>query len=185
MMKGSKLFVGLLALGVMNAAWACEVTQHAIGGVRLGMTTKQVKQTFPKAKIKRISDGEGIALISILLQPKVEIWAHADEEDVDKPINFNKKIKWLSSSSPACKTATGVHTGMKLAEVEKRYGKFMRIQRSEIEAREFAYFQKQPKWLEIQVESGSGVFPENADLAATTRRYTKNAVVEQLSIASH
>ena len=74
---------------------------------------------------------------------------------------------------------------MKLAEVEKRYGKFLKIQRSEIEAREVAYFQKQPKWVEIQVESGSGVFPENADLAATTRRYTKNAVVEQLSIASY
>ena len=185
MMKNSKLFVALLALGVMNAAWACEVTQRAIGGVRLGMTTKQVKQAFPKAKIKRISDGEGVALISILLQPKVEIWAHADEEDADKPINFNKKITWLSSSSPACKTATGVHTGMKLAEVEKRYGKFLKIQRSEIEAREFAYFQKQPKWVEIQVESGSGAFPENASLAATTRRYTKNAVVEQLSIASY
>ena len=184
-MKGSKLFVGLFALGMMNVACACEVTQHTIGGVRLGMTTKQVKQKFPKAKIKRISDGEGIALISILLQPKVEIWAHANEDDPEKPINFNKKITWLSSSSPACKTATGVHTGMKLAEVEKRYGKFIRIQRSEIEAREFAYFQKQPQWVEIQVESGSGVFPENAELAATTRRYTKNAVVEQLSIASY
>ena len=169
---------------MINAAWACEITQQAIGGIRLGMTTKQVKQKFPQAKIQRSSDGEGVALIMIRLQPKIEIVAYADEINPDKPINVNRKIIWLGSNSPNCKTAAGVHKGMKVAEVEKRYGKFINIQRSEIEAREFANFKNQPKWLTIQVEHGSGAFPENAELAAKTRRYVKNAVVEQLSIYS-
>jgi len=58
-----------------------------------------------------------------------------------------------------CETSQGVHAGMPVAEVEKRYGRLLRIFRSEIESREFAEFEKRPNWADLQV---TGLNPDGA-----------------------
>ena len=184
-MFDKKLWISLLLLGAMSGAMACEINQQAIADVRLGMNIKQVKQKFPQAKITRTSDGEGLALIDIKLKPNLSLLAYADEEDANKPVNQNRKITWLATDSAVCKTKAGVYAGMKLAEVEKYYGNLREIVESEIEAREFAQFSRQPTWLNIQAESGAGIFPKNtnSDGAKRSKRYQKNATVVRLSIS--
>ena len=54
----------------------------------------------------------------------------------------------------ACVTRDGVHPGMALGEVEQRYGRLKRLRVTDTEMREYAEFEKQPPWLEIQVGNG-------------------------------
>ena len=76
----------LIAALSAPAAAECLIQANSIGGIRLGQTPAQVKQQFPRARLRRTSDGEGVSYIAIALPNGTEIIAHqASVEDDSSP----------------------------------------------------------------------------------------------------
>ena len=176
----SALILGL----AMPAAAECLIQKDGIGGIKLGQNLKQVKQKFPKAKMDKISDADGVSFVAITLSKDVLVFASQDgEDDPDTPIKLHKKINFLETDSPTCHTASGVHPGMKIKDVEAKLGKVKGIQLSEIEAREYATFARQPKHFGFRVEQGTGIYPSKGETPNQTRRYHQTGRIEAISVS--
>ena len=168
----------------MPAAAECLIQKDGIGGIKLGQNLKQVKQKFPKAKMERTSDAEGVAYVAITLSKDVMVIAFQDgDDDPDSPIKLHKKIDSLSTYSPACHTASGVHPGMKIKDAEAKLGKVKKIIMSEIEAREYVTFARQPKNFTFEVERGTGIYPGKGEAPNQTRRYRQTGRIEAISVS--
>lgn len=166
------------ALGA-QADSGCLVSAQGIGGVRLGMSTAEVQHRWPQAEISRRRDAEGVALIRIRLSPQVVIDAFANEEDPEDPINRAAKFTWLSTMSPACRTAGGVQPGMRLRQAAQKLGTLKKMTLTEIEMREFAEFARQPQWLVLLVAGG---IYDGQTVPQTTRRYENDARIVALEV---
>ena len=176
----SALILGL----AMPAAAECLIQKDGIGGIKLGQNLKQVKQKFPKAKMDKTSDADGVSFVAITLSKDILVFASQDEEDdPDTPIKLHKKINFLETDSPTCHTTSGVHPGMKIKDAEAKLGKVKRIQLSEIEAREYATFARQPKHFGFRVEQGTGIYPGKGETPNQTRRYHQTARIEAISVS--
>lgn len=176
----SALILGL----AMPAAAECLIQKDGIGGIKLGQNLKQVKQKFPKAKMERTSDAEGVAYVAITLSKDVMVIAFQDgDDDPDSPIKLHKKIDSLSTYSPACHTASGVHPGMKIKDAEAKLGKVKKIIMSEIEAREYVTFARKPKNFTFEVERGTGIYPGKGEAPNQTRRYRQTGRIEAISVS--
>ena len=170
----------------MPAAAECLIQKDGIGGIKLGQNLKQVKQNFPKAKIERTSDGDGMAYVAITLSKDVLVFASQDgQDDPDTPIKLHKKIDFLETGSSACRTASGVHPGMKIKDAEAKLGKVKEIHLSEIEAREYAIFVHQPKHFSFEVESGTAIYSGKGEVPNQTRRYRKTGLIEAISVSKY
>ena len=176
-----------LVLGLaMPAAAECLIEKDSIAGIKLGQNLKQVKQKFPKAKMERTSDAEGVAYVAITLSKDVLVFAFQDgEEDPDAPIKLHKKIDFLETDSPACHTASGVHPGMKIKDAEAKLGKVKQIIMSEIESREYAIFTRHPKHFEFRMEMGTGIYPGKGEAPNQTRRYRKTRHISLISVSKY
>lgn len=176
----SALILGL----AMPAAAECLIQKDGIGGIKLGQNLKQVKQKFPKAKMDKISDADGVSFVAIALSKDVLVFASQDgEDDPDTPIKLHKKINFLETDSPTCHTASGVHPGMKIKDVEAKLGKVKGIQLSEIEAREYATFARQPKHFGFRVEQGTGIYSGKGETPNQTWRYRQTGRIEAISVS--
>ena len=176
--------MGALVLGLaMPAAAECLIQKDSIGGIKLGQSLKQVKQKFPKAKMERTSDAEGVAYVAITLSKDVMVIALQDGDDnPDSPIKLHKKIDSLETYSSACHTVSGVHPGMKIKDAEAKLGKVKKIIMSEIESREYAIFTRHPKHFEFRMEMGTGIYPGKGRAPNQTRRYRKTGLIEGISV---
>ena len=176
----SALILGL----TMPAAAECLIQKDSIGGIKLGQNLKQVKQKFPKAKMDKTSDADGVSFITITLSKDILVFASQDgEDDPDAPIKLHKKINFLETDSPTCHTTSGVHPGMKIKDAEAKLGKVKGIQLSEIEAREYATFVRQPKHFGFRVEQGAGIYPGKGETPNQTRRYSQTGRIEAISVS--
>lgn len=180
------IFLTLTFGCALPAAAECLISPNSIGDVSLGQNLKQVRQKFPKAKFKRESDAEGAAFVDITLSKDITVSAHLNgDDDLDAPLRLNKKIIWLGTSSPACRTASGIRPGMKIQDAEAKLGKLKRISLSEIEMRETAEFTRMPKQITFRVESGAGIYADQDKIPNQTRRYRKNSRIETISVSSY
>ena len=59
-------------------------------------------------------------------------------------------------------TAHGIHPGSLVSDAESVYGKITRIDRSEIESREYVTFANQPPHLTFRLEAESGIFGDSS-----------------------
>lgn len=176
----SALILGL----AMPAAAECLIQKDGIGGIKLGQNLKQIKQKFPKAKMDKTSDADGVSFITITLSKDILVFASQDgEDDPDAPIKLHKKINFLETDSPTCHTTSGVHPGMKIKDAEAKLGQVKGIQLSEIEAREYATFARQPKHFGFRVEQGAGIYPGKGETPNQTRRYHQTARIEAISVS--
>ena len=177
--------ISALILGfAMPAAAECLIQKDSIGGIKLGQNLKQVKQKFPKAKMDKTSDADGVSFVAIALSKDVLVFASQDgEDDPDTPIKLHKKINFLETDSPTCHTTSGVHPGMKIKDAEAKLGKVKGIQLSEIEAREYTTFARQPKHFGFIVEQGAGIYPSKGGAPNQTRRYRQMARIEAISVS--
>ena len=89
----------------------------------------------------------------------------------------------METDSPTCHTASGVHPGMKIKDVEAKLGKVKRIQLSEIEAREYATFARQPKHFGFRVEQGTGIYSGKGGAPNQTWRYRQTGRIEAISVS--
>lgn len=159
------------------------ITSTSVDKVKLGMTVAEVRKAIRPKTIRRTTDGEGVALIEVKEGKKKIMSLYAGESNPESNINQSAKITNIEVWSPCYKTAAGVYVGMPLKEVEQHYGNLKEIYLTEIESREYAEFEKQPKGLSLRVYSKNGtagIYPEGS---IKTKHFRADAYV--LSILVH
>jgi hypothetical protein len=161
-----------------NEAALCAITENGIGPIKLGMTLLEAKRVFPKATFSRGSDGEGLAKVNVSTKEFRVMVLFAGEHDKDKPINWSKRISSIEAFSSSCSTRLGVRPGSLVAETEKRYGKVLKIVKSEIESRQFAEFRNQPRGMIFRIDY-SGIFTAGQ---TETVRYHPDAKIYSIAI---
>ena len=149
------------------------ITESGIGTVTLG---KPIGSTG--IKYERTSDGEGVALVAVAIGADTII-AYLGEEDPSSPVNLARAVESLETMSPRFATDRGVHAGSLITEVEKIYGTTKRIDKSEIESREYITFENQPPYLTFRIDAGSGLFEPDS---MTTTRFAPDTRIFSISI---
>jgi hypothetical protein len=156
----------------------CVISQSGIAPVRLGMTLQEAKKAFPSATFRRTSDGDGAALVSVSLGKEEWMTLHAGEDDPQVPIDWAKRIRFIETFHSACKTMNGVHPGLPVADVEKRFGRTREIVQSEIESREYIRFWNQPARFVFRLNY-SGIFAEGS---RSTSRFSPDARIYSIAV---
>jgi hypothetical protein len=169
-----------LFLAAMSAsAQANLITSNAVGKVKLGMTIAEVRKAVAPMKLSRTSDGEGVALIAVKQGKNEMMTIYANEEDREARIDNNAKVDQVWVWSRSYKTASGVHPGMLVSQVEKLLGPVKEIVRSEIESREFAEFTNQPRGIQYRLDAGEGDFPSGTSI---TTKYAPTAKIFSINV---
>lgn len=159
----------------------CVISTTGMGPIRLGMTLREAKAAIADASFQRSTDGDGAALVSVLIGKEHLMTLHADEVDPERPIDWTRKIDFVETFNPSCKTADGIFPGMPARNAEKKLGKTTKIIQSEIESREFIYFQNQPKNFLFRLDY-SGRFPEGA---RKTKKFSEGAKILSIGVSRH
>jgi len=139
------------------------ITEDGVGGFRLGSTLAAVRRELPGATFARTSDAEGAALVEVVLGGGESLILYAGEEDAGAPIDWSRPIEVIEVFRPPFATADGIHPHSPVTEVERTWGKVRRIVRSEIEARQFVEFERQPAWITLRLDY-TGRFPEDSSV---------------------
>ncbi len=158
------------------------ITANSAGKVKLGMTVADARKALSGMKLERTSDGDGVALIAVGQGENTMMTLYAGEEDREAKIDEAAIIEFIEVWGKNFQTAEGVKPGMKVGEVEKKYGKVKEIMMSEIESREFATFTKQPNGLQFRVmseDSTAGIYAEGENKSSA---YTPNAYLFSIQV---
>ncbi len=171
----------ILAMALIVSAISAQqedliIRNDGVGKLKLGMTVRDAKNALPGHVFERTSDGEGVALISVSRGKEVRFMVYAGEDDPDKPINQLAIIKDIGVLDPKTRTPEGLSPGMKLKDAEKVAGKVTEIILSEIEAREFVYFEKS-RGMYIRVMSETGFAGIYAEGSRVTKKYRDDATI--------
>jgi hypothetical protein len=106
--------------------------------------------------------------------------AYTGEEDPSSPVDTTKPIRSLETMTPGFQTAVGIHPGSLVSDAESVYGRITRIEKSEIESREFIMFTNQPTGMTFRLDNGSGVFDEGS---VTTTRLVPRARIFSILVS--
>jgi len=179
--------VGACALG-LGLSWTQlyaapsagrRITSKSVGPVRLGMTVAAARKALKGFTLERASDGDGAALIAVVRGKNSPMSLYAGEDDASAPIHEKAVIEFIEVTDRDYATKAGVHPGMSLKEAARIYGKVKEIEMSEIEAREYATFSREPAGLTFRVRAASGVAglypPEKAGDPSASRHASKYA----------
>lgn len=145
------LFITTLANGQSNY----RITSYSAGNIKLGMTVAQARRAMNDFRLKRTSDGEGVALIEVSKRGKEIMTLYAGEENRVAKINENAKIEQIWVWDSRYRTVDGVHPEMRVRDAERILGKVKRVFMSEIESREFVEFPKKTKGLLFRIRVGT------------------------------
>jgi hypothetical protein len=169
----------LLCAGLASAQnGGCLIQSDSVGPVRNGMTVGQVRQTLRGITLRASQDGDRLPLMQVIRNGlhTMDLYVGADGAPTER-----SKIGLIRVFDAACSTRDGVHPGMPLAEVAKRWGRLQRLMVSETESREYAYFERMPTWLEMQVGNGqAGVYPPGK---RCTTNYSPSARIGSLWVS--
>jgi hypothetical protein len=162
------------------------ITRTSAGPVRMGMTVAQARKALGTLKLRRASDGEGMALIEVRRGSQPVMTLYAGEADPSRKIDERARIEHISVRDPGYSTREGVRPGMKLGEVEKRYGRLRYISVSEIESREYAVFTRTPAGFQFRVDGPggrAGKYNLPPAPGARSRHYVPAARIRSVEIA--
>lgn len=174
---------GMILLLAGMAAWSargatCLIAAKQVGAVRMGMTIAQARNALPGTTFQPTEDADHMAISRVF---RGETRLMDLYVDIDEPRRDRAKIELIRVYDTACATAEGVHPGTLLADVEKQYGKLLRIARTEVESREYAQFEKAPSWIDIECGKGqAGVYAKGKRCASA---YAPAAKVRSLWIS--
>ena len=148
------------------------VTANSAGAIKLGMTVAEAREAMGEATFDRSSDTEGIALVTVSLDETPVMRLSAGEENAKSAVDGEAVIDFIDVMAPGYKTNDRVHPGMALEEVEKIYGKATELVLSELEAREYVTFPKQPSGLFFRLsnKNGSAGIYKAGDMVTTSYR---------------
>ena len=158
------------------------ITRKAAGPIRLGMTIAEVRRSWPGIILERTSDGEGLALIAVIESKQTLMTLYAGETNPKARINQRARIEFIEVFDKSFRTEAGVHPKMQLRDVVQKYGELREITMSEIEAREYATFSRQPAGIQLRVMAEDGMAGVYDDGKNTTTRYSPSAYVFSISI---
>lgn len=158
---------------------SCLVTASAIGPLRPGMSLDQVRQALPQAVLSRSSDGDGAALVEVVVDGKPLAIAYAGEDDAARPVDMARAIEYLETFDADCATAEGIHPGSTVEAAVAAYGPVRIIRRSEIESREAIEFARQPPALRFRLDY-AGDFAEGE---SETTRYAPGAKLLSIAVS--
>lgn len=146
---------------------ACDITPSSIAKIKLGTSLNQVKVIYPNAKLARVTDGDGVALVSVTVGNQDLAVVYAGEGDASEKINFSNKIEAIETFNPLCKTKLGIRPKSMLKKAAHSLGGIDNIRMSEIEGRQYVKFKK---------HSGNLTYRINycGDFANDTMRETSN-----------
>lgn len=156
------------------------ISEAGIGPLRLGLTLDSIAKLAPNLELDRISDGEGVALVEIPLGLDTVI-AYTGEEDPLSPVDPSKRVLSLETTTPGFQTSQLIHPGSFVRDAESVYGRIVRIDRSEIESREYVTFAHQPANMTFRLDIGSGVFKAGS---ATTTQLKPRARIFSITVHS-
>ena len=169
-------------------ALSWSVTAKSVGNARTGVTVSKLRKALSGLKMKRETGPDGIALIGVWKGGKELMTLYAGEDDPGKPIRANAVVVQIEALDPRFRTKRGVHPGMLLSKVVEKYGKLLKIERSEIEGLEYAAFVKQEPGIELEVGANGGTagsYPRGKDSApASTARFTPDAKIVGIIVRS-
>ena len=171
------LLLGFFCSGNSFAQTNRTITGNSAGNVRIGMTVLEARRAMPGYTFRRTSDGEGIALIQISRRNQTHMTLFAGEFDSGQPIDNTAKIEFIEVWNSVYRTTAGVHPQMRVRDVESRYGKLESIMLSEIEAREFARFTRQPAGIDLRLQNRNGRAGRYASGQTITTQYSTTAYV--------
>ncbi len=148
------------------------VTANSAGSIRLGMTIAQAQEAMEEAAFERSSDAEGIALVTVTMDGKAIMRLSAGEENSESAVDGKAVIDFIDVLAPGYKTKEGIHPGMSLEDVEEIYGKASELVMSELEAREYVTFPRQPSGLFFRLsnKNGSAGIYKAGDMVTTSYR---------------
>lgn len=121
------------------------------------MTLDSIAKTTPNIDPARTSDGDGVALVEIPLGLDTVI-AYSGEEDASSTVDLSRPLISVETMSPGFKTSQLIHAGSMVRDAESVYGKVVRVDKSEIESREYVTFAHQPPNMTFRLDIGSGIF---------------------------
>ncbi len=179
----SVLTIALLA-GTAFGQESFNIGPNSAGPVKTGMTVAEARKAMPGFEMKRTSDGEGLALISVERSGETHMVLFAGEDDPEARINDAAKIEYIEVLSSKYKTPQGLFPGMKISNAEKLAGKVTEIMLSEIESREYADFENGPKDYSFRLLSEKGMAGIYQGSSRTTKRYTPGAYIYTISVSS-
>ena len=82
-------------VGAQDRVATSAITRYSAGQVQLGMTVAAVRRIVAPTKLRRTSDGEGIALIAVMRGATRVMTLYAGEENRDAKIDESPMIKGL------------------------------------------------------------------------------------------
>jgi hypothetical protein len=154
------------------------ISGAGIGPVRIGLSLDSIAKIAPNLDLNRTSDGEGVALVEIPLGLDTVI-AYTGEEDPSAPVDPSRRVISVETMTPGFRTPQLIHPGSLVRDAESVYGKIVRVEKSEIESREYVTFANQPAGLTFRLEIGSGVFESGS---ATTTKLAPRARIFSISV---
>jgi len=158
---------------------ACVIKVNEVGPIKAGISIRAARQALPGTVFKQTEEvGGQVSFFSVSRAGKKIMDLYPDQED---GIKETSKIETIRVYDPECKTADGLYPGMPLIGVEVALGTLKKLIVVPSEKREYAQFEKQPNWLEIQVGSGGAGLYEPGELC--TRRYKADARVESFWVS--
>ena len=172
------VWVSLFASSAVAQTGMCLIQVNSVGPVHAGMTIVQARQALHGATLKATEDADRLPIYAVTRDGlhTMDLYINGDETSKDRA-----KIELIRVFDGACATRDGVHPGMRVGEVEQRYGRLTRMMVSDTESREYAKFERQPSWLEIQVGNGQvGIYPPGK---RCTTNYAPSAHVASLWIS--
>jgi hypothetical protein len=165
--------------GSAPAGPMCTIDSMSVAGIKLGMTLADSRTAIPGTKLERTTDGEGVALVGVMMDTTALVVLYAGEEDAGAPLDLTKRIESIETFHSSCRTADGIHPGSLVVDVERLLGKTTEIVLSEIESREFITFEHMPPRLTFRLDY-SGEF---ADGERRTKRYRPDARIFSIAVS--
>jgi hypothetical protein len=156
-----------------------QISATMIGPISLGMTLADARRAAPNAEFRRRSDGDGAALVEIEFEPNEVLIVWAGEDDPALPIDWTKTIRVIETFSETFSVDGMIAPGSLIAQVVDHWGPVQDIVVSEIEARQFVTFERQPREFTIRLDY-TGEF---GDGTRHTTRYKPGAKILSIAIS--
>ena len=141
------LFISLAAItadGAESKNINCLITSRSIAGIELGTPLSEVTRILPGSTLKRTSDGDGVALVAVVIGKRELLVIDADEPDRESEFDLSKQVQGLETFDRRCKTKEGIGPGSPTWRAAQKYGGIYGFERTMIESREYVEFRRPP-----------------------------------------
>jgi hypothetical protein len=89
---------------------------------------------------------------------------YTGEEDTSAAVDLGKPIISIETMTPGFQTSQLIHAGSLVRDAESVYGKVVKVEKSEIESREYVTFAQQLPNMTFRLDHGSGVFEPGSSI---------------------